>query len=278
MTSRLWPTLSVRAVAGAVAATLAVGSAALAAQAPSGERLNDKDVKALLERVDHDRDRFEDQLDGKLKRSIIRGAGGEVNVEKYLDDLQENVKRLLVRFTPTYAASAEATTVLRQGTDIQRYMSTLPANFDGASEWNRLAASLGELAAVYGTALPLVEGQQARRLNDGEVRKTAENIAKGADAYRKELDSALKKDKTVDKATRDAAVKDAATFKEEAKRVASLVGDGKPASGEAKALLQHAAALQAASAKRQLPASVLTAWGAMQADLEKISQAFGIPK
>ena len=33
----------------------------------------DKDVKQLIEQVNHDRDRFEDQLDGKLKRSIIRG-------------------------------------------------------------------------------------------------------------------------------------------------------------------------------------------------------------
>jgi hypothetical protein len=275
----MWPRGAAPVLTCALAAALAgLPAVGLAGQAPTGERMNDKDVKELLDRIHHDRDRFEDQLDGKLKRSILRGPGGEVNVEKYLDDLQDNVTKLKDRFTPKYAASAEATTVLRQGTDIQRFMSTLPANFDGASEWNRLSASLGELAAVYGTTFPVPEGQQARRLNDGEVKKTAEDIAKGADAYRKELDSALKKDKTVDKATREAAVKDAATFKEEAKQVASLVGDGKPASGEAKALLQHAAALQAASANRQLPASVLTAWGAMQADLGKISQAFGIPR
>ena len=260
------------------ASMLALPGAAAAGQAPSGERLNDKDVKKLLEQVDNNRDRFEDQLDGKLKRSIVRGPGGEVNVEKYLDDLQENVDKLKDRFTPQYAASAEATTVLRQGSDIQRYMSTLPPNFDGASEWNRLAASLNELAAVYGTSFPLPEGQQARRLNDGEVQKTAEQIAKNADAYKKELDTSLKKDKTIDKATRESAVKDAAGLKDDAKRVASLVGDGKPASGEAKALLQHAAAVQSASSGRALSPGAQTAWGAVQADLAKVSQAFGIPR
>lgn len=249
-----------------------------ARQAPTGERLNDKDVKELLDRIDNNRDRFEDQLDGKLKRSIIRGPNGEVNVEKYLDDLQENMDKLKGRFTPSYAASAEVTTVLRQGTDIQRYMSTLPPNFDGASEWNRLAASLGELAASYGTALPLPEGQQARRLNDGEVKKTAEAISKNADAYRKQLDATLKKDKTIDKATRENAVKDAATLKDDAKRLGALVGEGKPASGEAKALLQQVAAIQSANAGRNLPPAVLTAWGAIQGDLAKISQAFGIPR
>jgi hypothetical protein len=275
----MWSAAAVRLVACALTAALAAGwGVRLAAQAPSGERLTDKDVKELLDRIDNDRDRFEDQLDGKLKRSIIRGPAGEVNVEKYLDDLQENMDKLKGRFTPTYAASAEVTTVLRQGTDIQRYMSTLPPNFDGASEWNRLSASLGELAASYGTALPLPEGQQARRLNDGEVKKTAETLAKTADEYRKQLDASLKKDKTIDKATREAAVKDAALLKEDANRVASLVGDGKPASGEVKALFQQVAAVQSANAGRTLSPAALQAWGAMQGDLLKVSQAFGIPK
>ena len=118
--------------------------------------------QALIERIDNERDRFEDQLDGKIKSSIIRGQG-EVNVERFLDDLQENVDRLNERFKSDYAASAEVTTVLRQGSDIQRFMSKQPPDLDGASEWNRLASSLGELAKVYATTFPLPEGQQARR-------------------------------------------------------------------------------------------------------------------
>jgi len=262
----------------AITAYAACMTILLVAPAVSAERLNDKDVKALLDRIDNDRDRFEDQLDGKLKRSIIRGPGGEVNVERYLDDLQENVDKLKGRFTPQYAASAEVTTVLRQGTDVQRYMSTLPPNFDGASEWNRLAASLGELAAAYGTVLPLPEAQQARRLNDSEVRKAADDVAKGADRFRKELDSSLKKDKAIDKATREASVKDADGVKQDAQKLASLVGDGRPASGEAQSLLQHAAKVQAASSGRALSSAAQSAWESVESGLDKVAQAFGMPK
>ena len=83
-----------------ITAGAAVMAILFAAPAAAADRLTDKDVKQLLERIDDERDRFEDQLDGKLKRSIIRGPGGEVNVEKYLDDLQENVDKLKGRFTP----------------------------------------------------------------------------------------------------------------------------------------------------------------------------------
>src|SRR4029453_2968724 len=111
-----------------MAACAALIAALVPAPAAAGGRPTDKDVKQLLERIDNERDRFEDQLDGKLKNSIIRSAGQEVNVNKYLDDLQENVDKLKGRFTPQYAASAEVTTVLRQGSDIQRFMATQPAN------------------------------------------------------------------------------------------------------------------------------------------------------
>ena len=83
----------------AAAAGAALMGGLFAVPAVAADRPSDKDVKQLLERIDHERDRFEDQLDGKLKRSIVRGPGGEVDVERYLDDLQDNVDKLKDRFT-----------------------------------------------------------------------------------------------------------------------------------------------------------------------------------
>lgn len=260
-----------------IAACLVVLWALVVPSVAVADRPTDKDVKALLERIDQERDRFEDQLDGETKRAILRGPGGEVNVERYLDDLQENVDRLKDRFKPEYAASAEATTILRQGSDIQRFMSTKPPNFDGASEWNRLATSLGHLAAAYGTTFPIPEGQQARRFNDREVEKAANDLAASADRFKRDLDSSLRNDKTVDKPTRDAAVKEADGLKQDAKRLASVVSDERPASGEAKALLERAARLRGASSERTLSPAAQTAWRSVEGGIDKLAQAFDLP-
>lgn len=260
-----------------MALACAIGTTAvLALPAVSFDRRNDKDVKTLIERINQERDRFEDQLDGKLKRSIIRGPGGEVNVERYLDDLQDNVGKLKERFTPQYSASAEVTTVLRQGSDIQRFMATQAPNFDGASEWNRLAASLGELAEIYGTTMPILEGQQARRMNDREVQKAADDVAKSADRFKKDLDSALKADKAVDKVARETAVAEADGLKEAAKTLASLVGDGRPASGELKALLDRATRIRAASSGRAISPAAQTAWRSVETGLDTVAMGFGV--
>jgi len=261
----------------------AAGAVLLAALAGmtvvSAERLPDKDVRALLDRIDNERDRFEDQLDGKIKNNIVRGAAGEVHVERFLDDLQENVDRLKERFKPEYAASAEVTTVLRQGTDIQRFMSKQPPSIDGASEWNRLASSLGELAKVYGTTFPLAEGHQARRFNDSEVEKIASGLAKSADQFKKDLDSALKTNTTLDQATKDAAVRAVDDLKKGAEKLASTIDDERPASGEAKAVLDQAGRIRAtaASSGRTLTPAAQSAWGTIEAGLEKVARAFEMP-
>ena len=276
MTMRLQcaSTLRLMTAAGAV-----IVAGLVAMPVVSADRLSNSDVKALIERIDNERDQFEDQLDGKIKSSILRGADGEVNVERFLDDLQENVDRLKERFTSDYAASAEATTVLRQGADIHRFMAKQPPDLDGASEWNRLASSLGELARAYATTFPVPEGQQARRFNDGEVEKIASDLAKSADQFRKDLEAAFKTNMTIGQPTKDAAVLEVKGLKEDAERLASTVDDGRPASGEAKAVLARAARIRgaAASSGRALSPAAQTAWGSVETGLQNVALAFDLP-
>jgi hypothetical protein len=243
----------------------------------AAERPTDRELQQLLERIDNERDRFEDQLDGTLKRSIIRRADREINVEQYLDDLQENVDRMKDRFKPDYAANEEVTIVLRQGSDIQRFMTTQKPDLDGASEWNRLSTSLGELAGAYGISFPMIEGQMARRLNDREVKKAAEDLAKSADRFKKELDAWLKKDATIDQATREAAVKRADDLKKDAEKLASAIDDDRPASGEAQALIQRASDLRSSAAVRTLAPAAQTAWNSVEAGLNTLGHAFSLP-
>jgi hypothetical protein len=243
----------------------------------AAERPTDRELQQLLERIDNERDRFEDQLDGTLKRSIIRRADREINVEQYLDDLQENVDRMKDRFKPDYAANEEVTIVLRQGSDIQRFMTTQKPDLDGASEWNRLSTSLGELAGAYGASFPMIEGQAARRLNDREVKKAAEDLAKTADRFKKELDAWLRKDATIDERTREAAVKRADDLKKDAEKLASAIDDDRPASGEAQALIQRASDLRGSAAARTLAPAAQAAWNNVEAGLNTLGHAFALP-
>jgi hypothetical protein len=258
-----------------VFAVLAVG---LASGIPAAaERLPDKAVKELMVRIDEERDRFEDSLDGELKHTILKGAGSEVDVNRFLDDLQENVDRMKDRFSDKYASSAEVTTVLHQGSAIDRFFSQQKPDFQGASEWNRLRSSLVTLAAVYSTTFPITEGVSARRLNDDEVEDAAKQVAEAADQYKKALDKSLKADATIAQATRQTAVREVDSLAKDAKTLASRVGDGKPASGEAKQVLDRAASIGGAASGMKLLPEARTAWSKMASALDKVAQGFGLP-
>jgi hypothetical protein len=253
----------------ALGAALVVGPSVLA-QAP--ERLTDKDVKGLIDVVNQARDRFEDQLEGKVKNSVLRGPSGEVDVSRFLDDFQENIGRLKDRFEPKYAASAETAAVLRQGSAIHRFMKQQPSDLKGASEWDHLASSLGRLASAYGTTFP-VEGEAAvRRVSDGEAATAAEQIEEQAGEFK----DSVNRTSSLPAPTKNALKTGADAVKSRAKTLASRLKDSKPATAEARMLFEAVQKLEESTKGASLAPPSLSLMGAMRSPLTTLRQAFGV--
>ncbi len=250
-----------------------LGSLMAAAHAFAADRLTDRDISDLVKRIEQGRDRFDDALDDRLKDSIVRGAAGEVNVARYLDDFQENIDRLEERLKPGYAASAETATLLRQASTIDRFFRQQPAGTSGISEWDRLTRDLKTLAAAYGADFPLADSATVRRFGDHELAESVEVIEGAAERLKRSLDSELKKDPTVEKAQRAAIVDEADTLSKEAKTLRNRVKNAKPSSAEADRLMARAAKLQTFIQSHRVPASAST-WAAAASHMEIVSAAY----
>lgn len=270
MTSTRTSTITAaRAQSILLASFLALWSMPALAQARP-ERVSDKDVKALIDQVDEGRDKFEGNLDGKFKGSIVRGPTGETKVASALQDYQDNTQKLKDRFTADYAASAEVTTVLKQSTAIDTFMQGSPSAMKGRSEWDRQATNLKHLAESYGTTFPLPDGATVRRMNDKETVGVATAIATAAGRFKSDLDKAS----TLAKPDKDAAKKDADVLIKQANAVKSRMNDSKPATGEVRQLVEQVAKLQTFVGAHPIP--TMTNWQAVQASLGKLQQAFGL--
>ena len=240
----------------------------------ASDRLTDKDVKALVSKIEEGRDRFDDALDDKLKRDIVRGPSGEVNVEHFLNDFQENIDRLEERLKPEYAASAEAATLLRQATVIDRFFRQQPTGTRGESEWNRLATDLKTLARAYGADFPLGPDAPVRRVGDRELATTIDQVAKTATELKESLDTDLKNVATVDQSARAAIVGEADQLSKDAKTLRDKVKDGKPSSAEAEQMLARAAKMQSFIGSNPVPTSA-SAWAGTSERLESVASAYG---
>lgn len=239
----------------------------------AAERLNDRDLSRLVEQIDRQRDRFEDALDSTLKRSILRGPQGEVDVARFLDDFQESVSRLKGRLSPRYGASTEAAAVLRQGSAIERFVRDRPAGYKGASEWAALSTSLTALGSAYGTTFPAEGEIAARRIGDGELVQSAEAIKRGADRLRQAFDRELKAS-GVPKEAREAHAREIRQLASGADAVRKRVKGRQPATSEADLLLGQASRVATLVAGTNAPQAAAT-WTSMLGPVEVVASAFG---
>jgi hypothetical protein len=238
------------------------------------DRLTDKDVKALVARIEQGRDRFDDALEDKVKHDVVRGPSGEVSVDHFLNDFQESIDRVEERLKPDYAASAEVGALLRQASLIDAAFRRLPGGIRGESEWNRLATDLKTLAMAYGASFPLNENAAVRRIGDRELADAIEEVARSADRLKKSLDSELKKDRTMDKQARQSIVGEAEQLAKDAKVLRNRVKDGEPSSAEADQLLVRAAKMQEFIHSHQVPASA-GIWTSATEPLQNLASAYG---
>ena len=243
----------------------------------AADRLTDRDVKALVARIEDGRDKFDNALDDKFKNDILRGPGGEVDVKRFLNTFQESIDRLEESIKPGYAGSTEAGTLLRQGSAIDRYFRQHPGGTKGESEWNRLASDLKVLAAAYGSGFPVADNATFRRIGDRELADSVKALASSAEQLKKALDSDLKKDASIDKASREAIVSEADQLSKDAKALRDRVKDGKPSSAEADEVLTRAGKLQTFIQGHKGPAAG-NAWAAVSSQLENVAAAYQVSR
>lgn len=237
-------------------------------------RPSDKDIKDLVKELQQEERSFERALDSEFKRSVLRGPGGEIDVDKYLEDLSVAIERLGKRFTGSYSASTEATEVLERASFMNGYVRDNPT-LKGANEWDVFGSSLQQLATAYGTEFPLPEGAQVRRIGDGELAEASGAIAKFARDFAGVLRTSTKgidELKEPVQTGRD----ELESMSDIAKQLASRIRSGKPATAEARQLMSLQAEVQSLVDNVRMPEDVVNAWDAGGSYFRKIEQAFDL--
>jgi hypothetical protein len=260
-----------------LALCLLLGSGIGVAATTSGsvQRASDKLVQKLIDATGRDINAFGKTLSSDFKNSVIRGPKGEVNVAHYMDDLDDDIKKLKQRFTRDYSASAEAYAVLTRATPLNKYMQAHP-ELKGANDWDVVARDLNELAGAYGASFPLAPDASVRRISDGEIDAAAKTIAANIDKLKQALKSDLGKAKDL-KEPGNAALANLDELSKALKDLRSLLDNDKPATAAARLVVQRTVAIgsfvdaNAAALPKTVPL-----WQAGAPGRAKIAQAFGL--
>lgn len=117
-------------------------------------RINEVQVKNLLERIEKGADNFRSSLDDALGKSRFDDTRAEDNINQFVRDFEAATDRLESNYDDDRTASASAEEVLRRAAAIdsfmRRYSHTLSPR--AHSDWTYLRRNLDELAQAYGVA------------------------------------------------------------------------------------------------------------------------------
>ena len=240
-------------------------------QAPF-DRASDEAIEELLKSVGEKNGEFRDSLDRDFRTSVVRGPAGEVDVEAYLDDLEEAAKSAADRFNSEYSASAEVKDLLARGAPMNGYVRAHP-ELRGASEWDAVAGDLNRLAQAYGASFPLAADANVRRIGDGELTQSLSALGK----ISADTGSALSR------AARDAPalanqgqLDSLRSLGETAKALQSRLSRNQPATAEARQLQAVATKIDGFLGASEVPGAVKDVWKPAGEHVAKIVQAFGL--
>jgi len=255
---------------------VALMAAPAAAQTPS--RMGDQALKQQFEQVKKGLDRFIDGMDSKMKTAILRGEQGEIDVKVVLNTLKDSMNAAKDRFSPGSAnAVTETVAFLKNANKFDKGLALRPGMSGADMKWADLVPELGKLAAAYGidwNAAP--DAWAASRTSDKEIETTAQLTKKGAESLNKEVANLLKKDKTVDAATKAAATSTIAGLATAAKSLEDALKAKIDSVTAVTRVLEARAKVASFMDSTAAAAAAKASWGRTSGSIDAIAKAYGV--
>ena len=112
-------------------------------------RLSDKEVEQILHRIEQQSGKFRDSLDSALDRSRLDETDREDNINAFVKQFDQEVRRLHDRFDERKSVAADVQAVLDRAARIDNFMRRRGLTERAQNEWSALRANLDQLAATY---------------------------------------------------------------------------------------------------------------------------------
>ena len=115
-------------------------------------RLSDKEIEQILHRIEDQSGRFRGSLDSALDRSRLNDTDREDDINAFIKEFDQEVKRLHDRFDDRKSVAADVQTVLDGAARIDGFMRRRGLSEKAQNEWSALRANLDQLAEAYSVA------------------------------------------------------------------------------------------------------------------------------
>jgi hypothetical protein len=250
-------------------------------------RMDDKQVKKIIDRIEKQSDRFRGSLDAGLDKSRFNGSAREDDINAFVKDFYRETKHLHDQFDHHKSAAPDVESVLERATRIDGFMSRYPVTSKAQNDWAALKTNLDELAAAfnvnpqwavyrnYPTATAVSDVPY--RISDREVEQIIRRIEKQSDRFRSALDAALDKSRLDGTRREDdinAFVKD---FYAETKTLHNHFDQHKSTGADVQSVLERGARIDEFMRRARLKKkNVEREWSDLKVNLDELARIYSV--
>jgi len=241
--------------------------------AQQGVRLSDDEVKKIIEETSKTSDKFRDAF--KKVQTITTQSGVQVDVKQYMADYKQTFDRFKEAFDKQGVPNQDLLNLLRVTNEIDGVMTRNPDAAGAGSEWQAHKFNMEKLAKAFGTTLG-EEATPPRRMSDQQLKALMEQLKEGSKTLGKNVKDAMKKDKTLDKATIQKAEQETKTLEKNAEALLKLFNDHKPLYSELQAFLKQMDVVRSLLDEHQLGTTVQAQWNSVQTKTKQMAEEYSI--
>jgi hypothetical protein len=237
-------------------------------------RYSDREVRAVVTRLDDRAGAFRKHLDPALDRSPLDGSRREDNINDFARDFHTAVRHLRGDLEDRQRSSAAVDEVLWRASAIQRFMERQRLDEAAERDWALLSADLSELARMFGVRWG--RGRRAGHPADANVAELLARIADSTAEFQGRLGGELDRVRLANSRQEEAASKDLQRFQAATERLRSRFDSRRAGKGDVQQVIKRAQPVDRFVRRWRLEGRAERTWNALRGDLEQLAAVYGV--
>jgi hypothetical protein len=244
--------------------------------AAGAERLNDKQLEALLRETETAAEGFRQAARDGLER-VVFPAEPLPQLAQMAADLEISIRRLHRSAEDGRAPEADVREVLNRAVPIEDFMRRYPLVSGADVAWLGLRGRLDLLAGAFGVGWKsgAIEGSPAR-VRDRELRGLLARLEDDVGRFEKELDRGLAVEHGFEAPLRRNIERAIEDFAGAVEALRDRVDGDLLVGGEVERMRDLMAAIARFAAKHPFPGAVQSSWGLVEDQVEEVARIFGL--
>src|ERR1043166_5512753 len=261
----------------------ALGVFCLNAQAQQSNRLRDRQVTGVLQRLERSSTRYRSSLNLALVNGHIDETRPQNDINSFEPAFAAALDRFKEGFDRRTATAGDVQEVLQKASIVNGFMARNRLNLQVQNDWTSVRTDLNALASAYSvswqwnqpTPLPM-SSSRSLRLSESELNQLIRRITAGGDSFRASLTAAFDRNSyNQSQGERDMLVA-VGYLRNATDRLRNEFDAKRPLTGYVAPVLTRATSIDTYMSNNELTPRAQTDWSTLRAELDTLAGAYNL--